>query len=287
MGHVGLSPASGSVDVDPASVAPLMPSLPTDAMPTRRDLLLQALLHLPRIASTDGRVGVGEAVVEIDRLRALRSGDLAPVRWMAVSPPGDPALPTLKVSVIGREVAAPVLERFHYLRSPRSDAVTVAALAGDRIAALCSFSPLDLDVLGERLPLASPQQALVVSRVFAFDWAPRNIVSYLLARAEQLVAHDGVHMLITYVNPNLGFTGASYRAANWLPLGIETGTRYAYLSGRYVTDRRLVQLDAAERASVEYSKMRLEPLQLMCRLLSKRLRREYPEGFSFVLPRPA
>src|SRR4051812_33174146 len=115
---------------------------------------------------------------------------------MAVAPPGVHDLQTLKVSVIGREAAAPVLERFHYLRSPRPDAVTVAALAGDRIAALCSFSPLDLEVLGERLPLASPQQALVVSRVFAFDWAPRNIVSYLLARAERLVADRGVQMLI-------------------------------------------------------------------------------------------
>lgn len=287
MGHVGLSPAADSnVRVAPESVAPLIPSIPADASPTRRDLLLQALLHIPRIATSGGRVGVGAATSEVDRLRALRFGDLAPVRWMAVAPPSVPALPKLKVSVIGGDAAAPVLERFHYLRSPRLDAVTVAALAGDRIAALCSFSPLDLGALAERLPLTSPQQALVVSRVFAFDWAPRNIVSYLLARAEQLVANDGVRMLITYVNPNLGFTGASYRAANWLPLGIETGTRYAYLRERYITDRRVAQLDAAESATVEYSTMRLDPLRLMCRVLSKRLRREHPGGFSFMVPRP-
>ena len=46
--------------------------------------------------------------------------------------------------------------------------------------------------------------------------------------------------MLTYVNPNMGFTGSSYRASGWCLLGTEPGTSYRYLDHRYVTDRRLV-----------------------------------------------
>ena len=46
-------------------------------------------------------------------------------------------------------------------------------------------------------------------------------------------------ILLTYVNPNLGFTGASYEASNWVYFAREENTRYSYLDGYYVTDRVL------------------------------------------------
>ena len=56
----------------------------------------------------------------------------------------------------------------------------------------------------------------MISRVFAFDWAPRKLISDLLARTERshLAVHEDVRILLTYLNPSMGFTGASYRAAN-------------------------------------------------------------------------
>ncbi len=92
-------------------------------------------------------------------------------------------------------------------------------------------------------------------------------------------------MLVTYINPNLAFSGASFRAANWVPLGRETGTRYAYWDRRYITDRRVEMLAPRDRAAVVYSTMRLRPLVLLCRLLDKRLRREHPEGFDLLVER--
>jgi len=182
--------------------------------------------------------------------------------------------------------AAAVLGHFHYLRSPREDSVNVAAVYSGRIAAICSISRLDLPLIEQQLPVMRGEAA-VISRVFAFDWAPRNTISYLLARAERYASREQgeIRMLLTYVNPNLGFTGASYKAANWLPLGCETGTRYAYLDKRYITDRRVCQLARADRLRVEYSRMPLRPLVLLCRLLDKGLQRAHPKGFHVVVPR--
>jgi hypothetical protein len=277
---------SAAIAVEPEGVAPLIPVTRPGELPTSRDLLLQALLHLPRIARPDGTVEIVEARDEIERLRAIRAEELAPLRGLAQAPEVLPKLSDLEVRLLGRDVVAPVLSHFHYLRSLREDGVTVGVLYTGRIVALCTVSPLDLPVIAAKLPVL-PAEGAVVSRVFVFDWAPRNIVSYLLARTEtcRFVADEDVRMLLTYVNPNMGFTGASYRAANWLPLGLETGTRYAYLDGRYITERQLQTLPPRMRGRVEYSRMPLRPLVLFCRLLDKRLQRAHPNGFDIRVER--
>jgi hypothetical protein len=276
------------VAIDAMALAPLIPPPDPEQLPTHRDLLLQALLHLPRIAREDGTIEFVTAMREIERLRTLRAVELAPLRSL-VQPPTTPLeLREIEVREVEAGEVEPILEHLHYLRSPRRDAVNFAAMHAGRIAALCSFSPLDLPAVMQALPLSNGAEAAVVSRVFAFDWAPRNVISYMLARAEQspLVVGGHIRMLLTYVNPNMGFSGASYRAANWLPFGVEIGTRYAYLDGRYVTDRELQRLPIREQDRVEYSHMRLRPLELLCRFVDRRLQRAYPSGLALVTERP-
>jgi hypothetical protein len=276
------------IEVNPARVEPLVLHERSTDLPSSRDVLLQSLLHLPRIAACDGTVDTDETTAEINRLRALRADELAPLRMLAQPPTIAPTLHDLTIDVIHAAEAEPILGTFHYLRSFRSDSVTIGATYEDRIVALCSISPLDLPLIAERLPVGGPAEVAVISRVFAFDWAPRNVVSYLFARVEKagVVRGSNVRLLMTYLNPNLGFSGASYRAANWVPLGREVGTRYAYLDARYVTDRQAARLSATDQARVQYSRMPLGPLILLCRLLDRRLERSHANGFDLVFDRP-
>lgn len=278
-----LSEAS-RVAVQPTPVAAIAAAVTHVEPPTKRDLLLQALLHLPRIARGDGTVDWRRAISEIEQLAASRTAELMPLRSVAAPPTPSPSLDELEVRRLDNEDAKPILAHFHYLRSFRADSITLGAMHRGRTAAVCSISPLDLADIAAKLPIP-PQEVAVVSRVFAFDWAPRNVVSFLLARAESMARRDGTRILLTYLNPNMGFSGVSYRAANWVPLGHEVGTRYAYLDGRYITDRALAAVPAAEQARVEYSQMRLKPLTLLCRLVDRSLRRLHPEGFHLVLER--
>jgi hypothetical protein len=244
------------------------------------------LLHLPRLAQPDGTIDAVSAVAEIERLRADRAKELTPLWSIAAPPTLLPVLKQLEVRVVGPHEAKPILTHFHYLRSFREDSVNLAALYRNRIVALCSVSPLDLPRIADRLPIRSVQEAAVISRVFVFDWAPRNVVSYLLARVKQAGAvKKDVRMLLTYVNPNMGFTAASYKASNWQQLGVETGTRYAYLHGSYLTDRRLASLPAPEKRAVEYSRMPLRPLILLGRFLDARLSRASALWAEFITER--
>lgn len=210
----------------------------------RRALELQALMHLPRLASSDGFVQAG-ANREIGALAATLppmtqwQGPLRGCRTETVQA-GD-----LHFDIVDESVARLLCERFHYLHSHRPASrywglflETGASLP----VALAVVSPLDVPRLRALLPAAAtPGSASVVTRVFTFDGAPYNTISRLLGRVLRTERGRGTSALVTYVNPSLGFSGTSYRAAGWSLLGEEPGTTYRYLDGRYATDRELVR----------------------------------------------
>jgi hypothetical protein len=271
------------IAVSPASVSALLKSPDSYRFPSSRDQLLQALLHLPRLANIDGRMDVETARAELDRLEAGRLDEVKPYARLAAAPSSIPSLNELDVRVIAGDDAEPIASHFHYLRSFRRDSLCVAAVAESRIVALCMISPFDLPHIARKLAVEPYEDVAVVSRVFAFDWAPRNTISFMLARAEKVAS---ARLLLTYLNPNMGFTGASVRAANWEPAGFETGTRYAYLAASYITDRRLANLAPKELRAAEFSRMRLLPLEVYRRVLDRKLIGRDAHLGSFVVARP-
>ena len=202
-----------------------------------RPLHLQALLQLPRLADQGGLVA-GAAVEEL--LTELVPELPVRTEWFVGGAGGSPRLFEFHEVEVGR--ARDVMQRFHYLRSPRTDgrAYGLSTKAG-HLVALCVSSPLDVERLRELLASQgrSTESARVVSRVFVFEGAPNNSISYMLSRAARAEQRMGVTDLVTYVNPNMGFTGSSYRASGWYLLGTEPGTKYRYVDGRYTTDREL------------------------------------------------
>jgi len=244
-------------------------------VPTR-PLHLQALLQLPCLADVHGMVSTSAAKDFLDDL----AGELPARReWVvrnAASSPRD-----LLFRDVDTATSDDVMRRFHYLRSPRNDgqAYGLFSKAGGLVA-VCVCSPLDVLRLDELLTSHDGGRAvspIVLSRVFAFEGAPPNTLSYLLARVARAEAGKGHSDLVTYVNPNMGFGGASYRASGWQVLGEEPNTTYRYLDGRYVTDRALAAMfghhdDATYRRLLgprfQVSQMPLAPLLVFHRRLS-------------------
>jgi hypothetical protein len=202
-----------------------------------RPLLLQALLQLPRLADARGSVPFADAeVVVADLARELPAKSEWPIEGIISSPR------ELHVHTSDKITALHVMQRFHYLRSPRVDgrAYALSTPAG-RLVALCVSSPIDVNPLVEMLTShgRANQRPRVISRVFAFEGAPSNSISYMLSRVAREERRVGVTDFVTYVNPNLGFSGSSYKASGWRLLGIES-TKYRYIDNRYLTDREIV-----------------------------------------------
>jgi hypothetical protein len=200
-------------------------------------LLLQGLLQLPRLADRQARV----LTVDAQTLLSDLAIELPPAsEWLLRTQISSPR--ELRFANLAAVEARDVMERFHYLRSPRNDGRSYALLTSDRqIVAVCVTSPLDVEHV-ERLlsnAVSGLRRPRVLSRVFAFEGSPANSISYLLARVGREERRLGTTDLVTYVNPNMGFTGSSYRASGWRVLGDEPGTTNRYLDGRYITQRVL------------------------------------------------
>jgi hypothetical protein len=126
--------------------------------------------------------------------------------------------------------------------------------------ASATVSPLDVNHLRARIKSgADSGQGSILSRVFVFPWAPRNTISCLLGWiAKQMRSgHTDRRAMFTYVNPNLGFRAASYRAANWRQDGTQAVV-YRYIEGNYVTARESL----IRGSNISYSKFLLDPLQV-------------------------
>jgi hypothetical protein len=186
------------------------------------------------------------------------------------------------------DLAAIQHRAFHYIGSARQGlhiGLVHRAEEEHRLPSyLLTFSSFDIPhaepfvsrILGET-------RVVMLARVHGFHGAPRNAFSFAFSRSTSQLkaAFPDVDVVLTYVNPNVGFMGASYRAANWLPFA-EEPAMYLYAGTRYVTAREVMQRGAVPPLSgpkldgeqIRLSQQALMPLRLFAYPLSSRARRQ-------------
>lgn len=226
----------------------------------RGSLLKQLSLHLPRMPLHEN-LDINFVLREAERL-AVRLAILRRDYLHVASPRPRHHLRDLQFAPVDEVIAKPLLERFHYLLSHRPNSLHFGLLHPDMGAwplAMASISAFDLRNMEEgsvAMPINSVLTA-VISRVYAVDSAPSNSISYLLGRLRRWLNDNQpeVTTLLTYLNPNIGFSGSSYEADNWTLYGEERDTRYAYVDLDYRTDRYLAQNFGT--ANVEELRVRL------------------------------
>ena len=209
-------------------------------------LTARTLLHLPRVATSRGWVTTSKIKHELsDSARILRK-DVGRVKHLL--PDGRFALPQLAfVEDFDPATSDRLLRSLHYLRNaPRPGSRYFALVDPEKgcPVTICSVSPFEWTLAGDyiRSEFGVPQQMILdVSRVYSCDLAPPNAISFLLSRVRSSLS-DKIDLLMTAVDPNLGFRGSSYRAAGW-QLWLTVQPRpYLYRNGRYASPRQLRQL---------------------------------------------
>lgn len=211
-----------------------------------RALSVRTLLHLPRVAGYNGRVTLRQLDHEIRRCaRDLRADQR---RVQSLMPTRKALLPDLRFVEFGARDADAIFSNLHYLRSARPGSINFALVdpINDLPVSLCSVSPLEWKRVGRQLYTqfqVPPASVWDVSRVYSFDVAPANAISFLLARVRNRFrkGDENVELLTTAVDANLGFTGASYRAANWHRWMTIQARPYLYFERRYASPRQLRQ----------------------------------------------
>lgn len=209
---------------------------------SRRELVVRTRLHLPCYADSAGRVGYLGALAVVTSNAARLRRDQHAVRHLI--PRREYSLSDLEFRKVGED-ADRVLGSLHYLRNARRGSLNFALV--DKISGtpvtLCSVSPLEWKRVADQLALqfGLPQESVWdLSRVYSFDAAPPNAVSYLLAQVRKYFQKRGdVKLLTTVVDPNLGFTGSSYLASNWQRWITVRARPYLYYRGSYMSLRQM------------------------------------------------
>jgi len=243
-----------------------------------RALAVRTLLHLPRVAGHNGRVTRRQLETELRNRAVDLRADQARVQELI---PSDAyPLQDLRFAEYDAHEAAAIFSHLHYLRSARAGSRNFALLdpVHGRPVTLCSVSPLEWAAVGKQLqkqfgvPMARMWD---VSRVYSFDVAPSNAISTLLSKVRTVMRQSGgsVELLTTAVDPNLGFTGSSYRAANWQQWLSIRPRPYLYVDARYMSPRQLrstfgtanlAEVRIGSGALVEQSRTRLLDSAMFC-----------------------
>lgn len=204
-------------------------------------------------------------------------------------------LQSTHLGAVGPETAELVHDAYHYLGSPRGNGIHLGLYSDSipqrpKLMTLVTLSELDLPHIITTLPSGiHRQQVMVLARLFSFSWCPRNAMSRTLGLTFSWVRkhRPDVRMLLTYLDPNLGFRGTVYRATNWSLFGREKKTRYLYLDGEYVTDRRMIRdygtadprkLFGLLGSRIGTSRVLLQPLEIYSYFLAQRDRAKYDHG---------
>ena len=88
------------------------------------------------------------------------------------------------------------------------------------------------------------EDALILTRVVGVTRSPRNLVSYTVARIARLLRRQGFRQpLVTAMNPNLGFSGASLAASGFVPFAT-ADVLFCYERDGSFTTRRLASSEA-------------------------------------------
>jgi hypothetical protein len=206
-------------------------------------LRVRALLHLPRVATCVGWVTTSRIERELWHCARQLRKDASQAE--AIVPKGVYALNDLKfIEDFDPLVAGKLISSMHYLGSARAGSRYFALVdpVHGRPVTVGGVAPLEWKRVSNWAKdqfRVSPEKIWDVVRVFSCPSAPPNAVSFLLARMRNSLAHGPVDLLLTAVDPNLGFTGASYRAANWRRCLTIAPRPYLYLDRRYISPRQI------------------------------------------------
>ena len=216
-----------------------------DAGVDSRTLRARTLLHLPKIANHQSQISLLEARAEIARIVSHRQRCEHRTESAQLSPVAQ-GLSSLHFDLINESSARTICTSLHYLGTYREGSIDFGLFKhGDYLpTAYCSISSVGFDSrrsgLAQKLRMEEDQIA-ILSRGYTSPHAPRNTVSYLLARVRRFLRRhsDKRRVLVTSVDSNLGFSGASYVAAGWKLLTTRTIPAYRYINGEFITDRQV------------------------------------------------
>ena len=153
-------------------------------------------------------------------------------------------LQDLYIKEIERKEAIKFMSENHYSKScPKVIALSLGFYWEEKITTMIVFSiPASPTVLKAVANNSHENNSWELSRLFSFDWCPKNIESYCIGQSIKYIKNNypKIKYLISFADGNWGHHGYIYQATNWIFTGQSTPRRKFFIDGKQVHEKTLV-----------------------------------------------
>jgi hypothetical protein len=200
------------------------------------------------IALCNPSIDTGQNVDAIARAQAevLRKGrEVAERLFVSATEIDQLDLSKFELKTLQEEDGNLISSCVHYLGSPRAESTYYGLVDGtsSKLVAYVSMNDLDWELVLGGLKEIAPDRIdyLVLSRMYVAGAAPKNTISRMLSLVVRETALNRRAIIVTAVDPNLGFSGAAYEASGWRRLFSVAHLGYNYVYGQFYTRRELIR----------------------------------------------
>lgn len=143
------------------------------------------------------------------------------------------------VDKIDYRLAKSIVVENHYSHSMPSAEVSLGLYYKDRCAGVVVYGPSASSKMKQSLPSSN---YLELVRLFAFDWTPKNVESYLIGQSIKWIRNhrSDIKVLVSFADPSEGHFGTIYQATNWLYCGKSLGDKWYIIDGKKTHPRSVV-----------------------------------------------
>lgn len=184
----------------------------------------------------------------------------------------------IKFSLVDPTVGQMIQLSVHYLSNLRTDTLHHYGLFRDGEIYPFSYAAvsfLDRNYILKSLPFeAKMKEIMVVTRLYSINNSPYNSTSLLLSliRREIKSKYKNIKALVTAVNPNILFTGSSFKSSAFEVFALGPFIPL-YYKGNYVTRKTIssMQLISGEKKYISKAKFKCLPIMWTVNVLDKKL----------------
>ena len=141
---------------------------------------------------------------------------------------------------INSSVARDIIVKHHYSHNWPAVQLSLGFYIDEKLNGVVCYGQSASYRMATALP--SPDYLELV-RLFSFDWAGKNMESYMIGQSIRYIKKEWSHIevLVSFADPERDHAGTIYQATNWLYTGISdlTGTPRYKIDGKWVHPRSL------------------------------------------------
>jgi hypothetical protein len=159
----------------------------------------------------------------------------------------------IMVKELNLKLAKKIIIGNHYSHSWPNTSVALGYYARNKlIGVVCFGVGANKSLIPSVCKGVNANEGFELVRLFAFDWAPRNIESFMISQSIKYLQknYPQIKVLVSFADPAQGHLGIIYQATNWIYTGKGKGEFFFRHNGKVIHPRTLSDYPKEKRMKI-------------------------------------